>query len=758
MGNAGAERTLVYTSLFAAGSILACPAVGMSAGVVVAATAVATLFGGTLASDIQAAVTAGSLDPLSNNQLQQLVGNALAVLIECYEKEKAPPNFVQRLVPIFRRPDAELSALAKAARKHWDKLQLTAENVALRDSEIHRAFSEHDPTSPEPLVSADEWERHLADIAMYAQTWFGDQDWLRNERRRALAEYIAPRFAVAVRELVKADLDPSIGTGGRVFIALHLDLMRAMSVSIRKIDAKTDDVLKNIKSMQRQFDALTKLVIRSLSGEQKAGSVTLVAAIRSAQKETRSLMRERFAALEHKLDINCDMVIAEIRDKFARLSQSDQVGDEPLDYLLNALRRLAKSGESRGVAAMRLAQVGRYVDAGKEAFELAEDEAAVAAHLAKAAEEARTRAAARWFDAGDINFFSDFAKAADAYQRSIDLDPMNPYAWSHLGEVFWWLGRLPDALRTFTHLWRMLPEGIQVLARAVDEDAARRQEEQFLRDHSDIPRDVYLWTVRGIIIAGLNIIEILRREPRLVSEWIIRLEPLGREGELRTPTGAEAPEIVEFFTERVYSLGSLLGKEAAQTEHRRTLESLARIALRRGELAQSDEYLRRAREMSVALQDFVAEAVYLSNLGIVVAQRGQMNTARSYLEQALAICEGDRTKPRLIVGKVFVTPEEAERRRLESEQAIAAGIAKPELEDDEIEVSNLLREEFAQDTEAAMRRALKLKETEGNVHGNLGKIAMTLGDIDLAKLEYKTSLSIHESIGFIPGIAATSAL
>jgi pentatricopeptide repeat protein len=254
MANPTAKRILIYTGLFAGASILACPAVGMGAGVVVGATAVAALFGNTLASDIHAAFTRGSVDSLSNHHLQELVGRSLAILIECYEKAVDPPNTVQQWIPLLRRPDAELSALAKSARKHWDTLRFTGESAALQESDIHKAFSEQDRTSP-PLISSDEWSRHLAEVALYAQTRHGDQIWLREEQYRSLAEYIAPRFATAVRQLVKADLDPSVGAGGRVFIALHLDLMRSMSMKLAEIDTSQNEQLK---LLQQGFDRLSK--------------------------------------------------------------------------------------------------------------------------------------------------------------------------------------------------------------------------------------------------------------------------------------------------------------------------------------------------------------------------------------------------------------------------------------------------------------------------------------------------------------------
>ena len=45
-----------------------------------------------------------------------------------------------------------------------------------------------------------------------------------------------------------------------------------MSVSTRKVEAKTEDVLTNIESMQRQFDALSKRVSRSQVNRERGGA------------------------------------------------------------------------------------------------------------------------------------------------------------------------------------------------------------------------------------------------------------------------------------------------------------------------------------------------------------------------------------------------------------------------------------------------------------------------------------------------------
>lgn len=432
---------------------------------------------------------------------------------------------------------------------------------------------------------------------------------------------------------------------------------------------------------------------------------------------------------------------------------SNQVGAEPLDHLLEALRRLADSGEARGSVAIQLSSDGRYADAATEAIRLAEDEANTAIYLGNAAEEARGRAAARWLDAGDIAFVSDHLQAANAYERCTELDPSNPYGWSRLGEVSWWVGRLEKALHAFTRMWYSMPEGVVTLARAGDPSVA--QQTRFMTDHPDVTRETHIWTIRGIMIAGLNIIEILRCEPSLVSKWVIRLVPADQLGEQRKPTEAEAPGIIEFFSERVYNLGGVIGVNAAPTEHRRILEGLARVASHHGELDKSEEYLQRARAMSIEQRDFVAEAVYLCNLGVIASMRGQANTARDYFSQALLLCKGDPCQGRLFVGTEFVSVQEAALRREQHEQKLANGTAVASPEADEIEVCNLLADEFDRDTETAMRRALVLKEVEGNAHGNLGELAIAAGNLGLARQEFEVSLKLHESIGCSRGVATT---
>lgn len=442
-----------------------------------------------------------------------------------------------------------------------------------------------------------------------------------------------------------------------------------------------------------------------------------------------------------------------IQADLANGHSSNQIGVEPLDHLLEALKRLANSGEVRGSKAIQLSSDGRYADAAIEALRLAEDESNAAIYLGNAAKAARGRAAARWLDAGDIAFISDHLQAAYAYERCIELDPSNPYGWSRLGEVSWWTGNLEKALHAFNRMWYSMPEGVATLAKAVDPSAV--QLTRFMADHPNVSREEYMWAIRGIVIAGINIIEILRYKPSLVSKLGIRLVPADRLDEQRELTEADAAEIIDFFSERVYNLGGVVSVDAAPTEHRRILAGLAHVASYRGEFEKSEEYLQRARVMLTEQRDFVAEAIYLCNLGVITSLRGLTNTARSYFTQVIELCKGDPRQGQLFVSTKRTSVQEAALRHEQYKQKLANGTAVASPEADEIEVCNLLADEFERDTEAAMRRALVLKEVEGNAHGNLGQLAIAESNLNLARQEFEISLKFHESIGYSRGIAIT---
>ncbi len=507
----------------------------------------------------------------------------------------------------------------------------------------------------------------------------------------------------------------------------------------------------------------------SLSGEQRAsienGIWLCLVCARKVDRDPvaypASLLREWKERAEttagHELGMRTDSSgdgteLREIREELSAIQAAlrQQVAAEPLDHLMRALRHFLASSEVQGRSITKLSQQGRYAEAATEAIHLADSEARAAALIGEAAADAHKRAAARWLDAGDVSFVSDKQRAAEAYQKCTVLDPTNPYGWSRLGEASWWLGKLDQALYAYTKLWYLMPDGVGLLAKAIDPETV--QAERFAVDQPTVSRDAYLWVVRGVLVAGLNIVEILRREPSLVSEWVVTLVPVDRPGGPVRPTDADAESIADFFCKRAYNLGGAIEKYAGQIEHRGLLERLAFIAQGSDALELSEQYLQRARTLSVEQSDFVAEAIYLSNLGVLAGKRGDLNTARKLFESVLATCSGDPNQGKIFISRHLVPVEEAKRRRLLHEKKLAEGTAIAKPLEDEIEVCNLLWKEFEVDAEAAGRRAIKLKELEGKVHGNLANIAESEGDRRLSREEYLKALSAFKSIGFKAGI------
>ena len=120
-----------------------------------------------------------------------------------------------------------------------------------------------------------------------------------------------------------------------------------------------------------------------------------------------------------------------------------------------------------------------------------------------------------------------------------------------------------------------------------------------------------------------------------------------------------------------------------------------------------------------------------------MAEMGDTDVACHYANQAIAICEGDPSVQRLVV----------------TMDGYMGAVASQRGSTQEIVVSNVLNDEFKEDLDSALKRALTLKDVEGSAHGNLARIALALGNSEVAEDEWKKALRIHEEVGFIPGIA-----
>ncbi|MEM1213961.1 MAG: tetratricopeptide repeat protein, partial [Planctomycetota bacterium] len=461
MGPSTPTRISLLTALAAGGAIITCPAVTAAALGGAALTALSSIASSTLGEEVYQHFAQHRPKSLHNHHLQQLAGNALADLIDFYEKQNADPNYVQRKLPVFRRKDAELTALAHAARQHWHALDLTGDSEPAADHRLHEAFTHHDRTTEDPYIPDDEWAAHLATLEPLAHKHRQGYVTLTDDRRQALAAYIAPRFTSAVRELVKADFDPKHGTGGRTFIALHLDLMHAQSVTLRRLDAKSDQQIRHLQSIESGFDALRQLITNNLPPQLKGEYFDQLDGLRSELRTTRDALADRLDLVLENQELVLENQARDSRkiDRLLELAESDE--DQLRERLTHEIRKefadkLTEANNAR-LAAEALLDV-RDVPGIEDALREQGGKAIVNALLEKAqapdvASVELHRKIAEWaYLVGEID------QAFQSLQIILSHHPDDSDAINRLGHIYLLRGELPAAEQQYRQLLKISPD------------------------------------------------------------------------------------------------------------------------------------------------------------------------------------------------------------------------------------------------------------------------------------------------------------
>ena len=525
----------------------------------------------------------------------------------------------------------------------------------------------------------------------------------------------------------------------------YADVAEAIHISKRDSEAAVQ-MLSDIHSRSRfvwaKIDGGEKAVIaarvrdilRPLLDEMGEDQHNILIFVDSIKDDTEQIKADnKHAVLERAA------IMASLEELKGRIKTQPE---EVRDQLLSALQSYAQRTDPREQGVAALMASGDFAEAAAIVKEIAEEEDAIAAKLESESDEAKKRAVQRWVEAGNIAFVSNQETARFAYHKATELDPTNIYALSRLGSTLMALDRLTEARDAFTSAMRRLPGADDIWIRATDTNAARGFMEGFLAKNAEVTREMYTWVAREVVNSGLMVLEILRRKPELASNWIIHtVDP--KTYEHRPPPLDSVTALLE---ERLYGLDGVLGPGGVQVEHRRCLERLSRLAFDMNQTDLAESYLARAKAMSVEQRDYVAEAAYLSNLGIVAGQRGDFETARSYLLEALTICcRGNPEQPAIAVARKPLSEEEEARRRNED--------LPPQ--DDEIVVSNFLGPLFESNPQEAMKQARKLKQIEGSIYGNNAQLAIAEGNVDKAREYYLKSLDAHRLSEYARGYVMT---
>ncbi|MCP3943738.1 MAG: tetratricopeptide repeat protein [Desulfobacteraceae bacterium] len=79
----------------------------------------------------------------------------------------------------------------------------------------------------------------------------------------------------------------------------------------------------------------------------------------------------------------------------------------------------------------------------------------VAQASSKAIKISARQASTDWVDVGNIVYFSNTQKAHEAYQKAIDIDPSNPFAWNRLGHILIRLGQIDKAKQAYSTVLKL---------------------------------------------------------------------------------------------------------------------------------------------------------------------------------------------------------------------------------------------------------------------------------------------------------------
>ena len=352
---------------------------------------------------------------------------------------------------------------------------------------------------------------------------------------------------------------------------------------------------------------------------------------------------------------------------------------------------------------------------------------------------------------------SSSESAAAAYERLLAITPHSrsfdelknrTQTWIVLSTIYRNLNWPSKEARAFRNVFReavsSIPSGFDIFIRSSDRHAAVEHFALWKLEHPNFDDGIYLWVVRQMVYALLNLSEMARARPNLriahgddplePTPFLVRSEPALEDS---TETNSTLPDhLVQalFLEERAYALEGVLEEGEVALYHFKILEELAKAANADRDFQVAESFLLRALEISQARADELDQMATLSNLGMVAGEQGNALASANYLKQALDLAAAILTET---FGVDMVVDEE--------------GISSPR-KVGHIAVPTKWSNEFDEDSDAVLRKVWKLKQLTANVHGNLAAGDQQNGRLAAAKEGFERSLNLHREIGDQEGV------
>jgi tetratricopeptide (TPR) repeat protein len=331
-----------------------------------------------------------------------------------------------------------------------------------------------------------------------------------------------------------------------------------------------------------------------------------------------------------------------------------------------------------------------------------------------------------------------FESAAVSYERLLAIERSSDSwneeqqrieLWEVLAQIYRNLNWPSKAARAFRKVFSeatSIPDGFTIFLRSTDTAAARECFSRWRQEHSELSSDIYIWVVRKVVSALLNLSELARARPGLRIDsgdeplgdtpFLVFSRPASETEQEEASVDLVPEHLVQamFLLGRAYAQNGVLGAGQVERQHFLLLEDLSNVADRYHDFAAAEGFLLRAFQITQDLGDELAQIATLSNLGMIAGKRGDSAAADKYLEQARALIEIIFAKDTFLVDVV------ADDNGTDPEAAKLA---------------------------AAFSKEWKLKQLAANVYGNLGKRAQQSGLSSDAKDRFLDALRIHEEIG-----------
>jgi tetratricopeptide (TPR) repeat protein len=351
-----------------------------------------------------------------------------------------------------------------------------------------------------------------------------------------------------------------------------------------------------------------------------------------------------------------------------------------------------------------------------------------------------------------------YESATAAYERLLASEPhsLTPgegrnriELWDRLGMIYRKLKWPAKAARAYGKVfWGIangIPDGFDIFLRASDGNAARECFERWKQKHADQSPDIYLWGVRTMASALLNLSELARAQPDLEiadgddlfkdASFIVHTRPrFNGIAEERKPPVPEHLEQAAFLQQRAYSQDGVLGGSEVEKEHSELLDRLARAAESEADFPAAQEFLLRALQIDTGIGDELSQIAKLNDLGMIAGRRGNSSASDEYLEKARELAEGILAEDTFLV-KLVVDEEEA-----------GQSAPKPRTIGS-VAVPVRFLTEMDKNSQAVIGKVRWLKQLAADIYGNLAGRAQQEGMLAKAREGFLRSLNIRKEVG-----------